>query len=893
MEERHNNTIIREFNRKAALLLAVLLPLVCGFGAWERYAQPKPPETLEEYMEENGTEPLSFSAESGFYEEDVVLEIDAPGLLPKGAKIHYTLDGEEPTQNSPVYKGPVRLTANGAVLPDGKEADEIRNRGTQSAEAEGPGKEGKKQNIKAEENTEEKGEEKTGEDAERNAEGGTAGMENASDDFSEGEPGKGTVSLSFTSGLEEGSGEQSQKEEDLSGASYAADNPASGILVHTVRARIICAEEQSDLQFGVYCLGTGLLPTAGDYIVCVDTDERSLYDYDTGILVGGRNLDEHDGSKYFGNFMQRGEEWTRPCHVAVFDGEGNLIEEHRAGMSVSGGMSRRLAQKSLNLAFGEPYGDPDGHLLLDVFPDLPEADCAHVGKYTHLRLRARSQVPRTFREAITAELADGSGERASTHTCPGMVFLNGSFYMLAELEPSYSNSLLSHRFNLPDTDSIEKKKGKESSVLKKMGVSELFAADLTKAENRKALEAAVDMDDYLLYYAINVLENNLDWPRNNVEAWRFTGEYDPENPYTDGRIRFVLFDSDKAYNTNPDLEKTFGTDTLVSMMENTRRGYGSRFRDVMAAEPYRDRFVTILCDLMNTSFRTDNVLSLMQQLCSSSEEEFRMFFTPDYMDRITEDQNLAMEAEAGYNTRIEKDLRKYFGLKEKYLMSLSAGEGVTITWNNMLLAPGEEYTCPYYRGVQVCLSASVSPGWSFDHWEINGEPVENDQEGEEPDGAATLIVDGGFLQEKGCTVRAVSVPVEGELFIIDEVSSAGTDDWIRLYNAGTTRVDTGAYCLSDDPDNERMFRLPSTILEPGEYCVVTCSKNTSVDTEILCRCNFSLTRGETLCLTPDEGKDVPADSLRIPYMSAGCTYGRKKSGAIFRWFDKRGVHTQD
>ncbi len=125
MEERHNNTIIREFNRKAALLLAVLLPLVCGLGAWERYAQPKPPETLEEYMEENGREPLSFSAESGFYEEDVVLEIDAAGLLPKEAKIHYTLDGEEPTQNSPVYKGPVRLTAGGAVLPDGTEADEI------------------------------------------------------------------------------------------------------------------------------------------------------------------------------------------------------------------------------------------------------------------------------------------------------------------------------------------------------------------------------------------------------------------------------------------------------------------------------------------------------------------------------------------------------------------------------------------------------------------------------------------------------------------------------------------------------------------------------------------------------------------------------------------------
>ena len=47
-----------------------------------------------------------FSHESGFYEEDFLLEISAANA----AKIYYTLDGSRPDETAPEYTGPLHIT---------------------------------------------------------------------------------------------------------------------------------------------------------------------------------------------------------------------------------------------------------------------------------------------------------------------------------------------------------------------------------------------------------------------------------------------------------------------------------------------------------------------------------------------------------------------------------------------------------------------------------------------------------------------------------------------------------------------------------------------------------------------------------------------------------------
>ena len=102
---RINYTILKDLLRKSAVIL-IVLALVQVLYVSE---QPVIPETLEEYTKINGSNPIRFSADSGFYEQGFSLEMEAEGILPKGAQIRYTLDGSEPGIRSTLYEGPVRL----------------------------------------------------------------------------------------------------------------------------------------------------------------------------------------------------------------------------------------------------------------------------------------------------------------------------------------------------------------------------------------------------------------------------------------------------------------------------------------------------------------------------------------------------------------------------------------------------------------------------------------------------------------------------------------------------------------------------------------------------------------------------------------------------------------
>lgn len=50
------------------------------------------------------------------------------------------------------------------------------------------------------------------------------------------------------------------------------------------------------------------------------------------------------------------------------------------------------------------------------------------------------------------------------------------------------------------------------------------------------------------------------------------------------------------------------------------------------------------------------------------------------------------------------------------------------------------------------------------------------------------------------------------------------EDWIELYNAGTTSVDLFNYSLSDNPSEPNKWILPHLILPPGGYTVIFCSE---------------------------------------------------------------------
>ena len=225
---RINYTILKDLLRKSAVIV-IVLALVQVLYVSE---QPVIPETLEEYTKINGSNPIRFSADSGFYEQGFSLEMEAEGILPKGAQIRYTLDGSEPGIRSTLYEGPVRLEVPDALAgTDKKSVPDQNTDAEKETEAEAGAEDSQTENmLQADENgveTEERAEERT-----------EVVFDSEADDDSE------EMGESLSSG--------GRQETDTGGASYLADNPAAGTRVYTVRAKIICGEEETRTQYAVY-----------------------------------------------------------------------------------------------------------------------------------------------------------------------------------------------------------------------------------------------------------------------------------------------------------------------------------------------------------------------------------------------------------------------------------------------------------------------------------------------------------------------------------------------------------------------------------------------------------------------------------------------------------------
>lgn len=94
-------------------------------------------------------------------------------------------------------------------------------------------------------------------------------------------------------------------------------------------------------------------------------------------------------------------------------------------------------------------------------------------------------------------------------------------------------------------------------------------------------------------------------------------------------------------------------------------------------------------------------------------------------------------------------------------------------------------------------------------------------------------------------------------------------DWVELVNISGESIDLSAYCLSNDPDNRELFRLPQQTLKPGERVQVMCIGNVELDGYYIFA-PFTLSREESwLYVTGPDG--TYSDYMRIydvPYQGS-------------------------
>ena len=113
------------------------------------------------------------------------------------------------------------------------------------------------------------------------------------------------------------------------------------------------------------------------------------------------------------------------------------------------------------------------------------------------------------------------------------------------------------------------------------------------------------------------------------------------------------------------------------------------------------------------------------------------------------------------------------------------------------------------------------------------------------------------------------------------------DDWIEIYNGGSTPIDIGGLYLTDDPDTPTKWQIPAagpalTTIAAGGYLVIWADGNMG-DQGL--HASFKLDAGgEQVALFDADGTTL-IDSMTFPMMNCDVSYGRSvEAGAPWRFF---------
>ncbi|SDR66787.1 Listeria/Bacterioides repeat-containing protein/Por secretion system C-terminal sorting domain-containing protein [Polaribacter sp. KT25b] len=120
-----------------------------------------------------------------------------------------------------------------------------------------------------------------------------------------------------------------------------------------------------------------------------------------------------------------------------------------------------------------------------------------------------------------------------------------------------------------------------------------------------------------------------------------------------------------------------------------------------------------------------------------------------------------------------------------------------------------------------------------------------------------------------------------EVMSSNDVTLADEDgefnDWIEIYNYGTTAVNIGGYGLTDDASDPYQWVFPTYTLEPQEFLLIWASgKDKTIPSQPL-HANFKISSGgETIILTNSGGTEI--NNVPAIAIATDVSYGRQPDG---------------
>ena len=474
--------------------------------------------------------------------------------------------------------------------------------------------------------------------------------------------------------------------------------------VTVVKAAVFQNGEPGKICTQTYFVGKGVSELFDVMVVSLSADEKVLYDEETGILA---------------NYGEEGEngEWDRPAYVEFYEPDGTRMLAQGTGIAISGHGSREFAQKSFKLISDSVY-DPE-HPTFEY--DFFETDMAGNEKgqsYNRLVLRngGSDHEGTMLKWNVVSRLGKDSG-MVCAGARPGILFLNGSYYVIIQLQEKYTRYNIAHAIGA-QKDDIEKYEPNEINSARFGGYYNQLRQDLNDPKRMESLERQVDMTDMLKHYAVNLIMNNVDWPYHNFLSWKCAET--SSSAYGDGKVRFFLYDLDAVYQDTTGYEVP---DEFAYLMEEPVEDATDTLYLLMQSELYRTRFVNMVCDLTATVYQEDHVLRLIEEEDEKLAGSMELYYTEEERMRQQAAVDRMKEAAEESGIRVHEGLQEYLKAADPYTLRLELPDGIQVSFSEIRLKGGESYTGTYYHNYPLTLTAEPENGQEFYGWLVNGEEV--------------------------------------------------------------------------------------------------------------------------------------------------------------------------
>ena len=410
-------------------------------------------------------------------------------------------------------------------------------------------------------------------------------------------------------------------------------------------------------------------------IVSLMTEECNLFDEEKGIYVLGnayerwKNSEDYDSETpdwaYVGNYTQKGREWEREAVIQIFDRQKPVMTQD-IGIRIHGGATRSYPQKSFNVYARSDYGDTK--IRYDLFSGtvIDEKDGSPITVFDSFTLRNSGNDAKytRFRDRLNQTLV--SDRQFLTQGMePCIVFLNGEFWGQYDITEKLDTAWIKAHCGIPKKDVCIIKKdaldsGSEETFAEWKSLREwIQQTDFSDPSAYKTLCDRVDMQGFADYMSSEIYINNWDWCPANSAMWK-AETVDENNPYADGKWRFVMFDTDFSagiYGRTPPDEDNFAN------LEKKDSFLSDLFKSAMQNDDFRKQFVRTFREIAAQNFAEERVRSAIDLLESVYHDA-----AIDTQVRFWNGSQLASSARSFYQSEVDV-VRDFYRERGEYILS--------------------------------------------------------------------------------------------------------------------------------------------------------------------------------------------------------------------------------